>query len=385
MRPVLARKLEGFGTTIFTEMTRLANEHGAINLAQGFPDFDGPEFAREAAVEAIRAGHGQYARMTGIPEIHRALSAKYRRDWGLDYAADTELTVTSGATEAIFAAIQGVCDAGDEVVLFEPYYDSYKASVAMAGAVPRVVTLHAPDWTFDPRELEAAFTDRTRALLLNTPHNPTGRVFSRAELETLAALCRRRDALCITDEVYEHLVYDGSHVPMATLPGMRERTITISSFGKTFSLTGWKIGWAAAPPDLTAAVRAAHQFVTFATATPLQHGAAAALTAGPEYYAGLLAGYAERRDYLSRELARIGFALRPPQGTYFVCADFRRFGFDDDRAFVRHMIERIGVAAIPPSVFYDHPEEGRRYVRFAFCKKRETLEAAVGRLEALCD
>jgi N-succinyldiaminopimelate aminotransferase len=383
MRPALSRKLDGFGTTIFTEMTRLANEHGAINLAQGFPDFDGPEFAREAAVAAIRAGHGQYARMTGIPEIHRALSAKYRRDWDLDYAPDTELTVTSGATEAIFSAIQGVCDAGDEVVLFEPYYDSYKASVAMAGAVPRVVTLHAPDWTFDPRELEAAFTEKTRALLLNTPHNPTGKVFSRDELETLAALCRLRDALCITDEVYEHLVYEGRHVPMATLPGMRERTITISSFGKTFSLTGWKIGWAAAPPELTAAVRAAHQFVTFATATPLQHGAAFALAAGPEYYAELLADYLERRTYLSRELARIGFALRPPQGTYFVCADFRRFGFDDDRAFVRHMIEEIGVAAIPPSVFYDHAERGRHYVRFAFCKKRSTLEAAVARLETL--
>src|SRR5262245_15445825 len=385
MRPALSRKLDGFGTTIFTEMTRLANEHGAINLSQGFPDFDGPEFAREAAVAAIRAGHGQYARMNGIPEIHRALSAKYRRDWDLDYAPDTELCVTSGATEAIFSAIQGICDAGDEVVLFEPYYDSYKASVAMAGAIPRIVTLRAPDWTFDPRELEAAFSDRTRALLLNTPHNPTGKVFSTAELETLAALCRHHDALCITDEVYEHLVYEGRHGPMATLPGMRERTITISSFGKTFSLTGWKIGWAAAPPELTAAVRSAHQFVTFATATPLQHGAAVALQAGPEYYAGLLAGYTARRDYLSRELARLGFALRPPQGTYFICADFRGFGFDDDRAFVRHMIEKAGVAAIPPSVFYDHPEEGRRYVRFAFCKKRETLEAAVARLEKLCD
>ena len=296
MRPALSRKLDGFGTTIFTEMTRLANEHGAINLSQGFPDFDGPEFAREAAVAAIRAGFGQYARMTGSPEIHRALSAKYRRDWGLEYAPDTELTVTSGATEAIFSAIQGVCDAGDEVVLFEPYYDSYKASVAMAGAVPRVVTLHAPDWTFDARELEAAFSPKTRVLLLNTPHNPTGKVFSRDELETLAGLCRRAGALCITDEVYEHLVYEGRHVPMATLPGMRERTITISSFGKTFSLTGWKIGWAAAPPDLTAAVRAAHQFVTFATATPLQHGAASALAAGPEYYAALIADYTARRD-----------------------------------------------------------------------------------------
>ncbi len=384
MRPALASRLSDFGTTIFTEMTRLAIEHRAINLAQGFPDFDGPEFAKEAAIAAIRAGHGQYARMSGAPEIHRALSAKYRRDWGLDYAADAEITVTSGATEAIFAAIQGICDPGDEVVLFEPYYDSYKASVRMAGAVPRIATLRAPDWAFDAEEVRRAFGKKTRALLLNTPHNPTGKVFSREELELLAALCREHDAICVTDEVYEHLVYEGSHLPMAALPGMRERTITISSFGKTFSLTGWKIGWAAAPPELTAAVRAAHQFITFATATPLQHGAAAALGVGPEYYAGLLADYRGKRDYLVRELSRIGFAVTAPAGTYFACADFRPFGFDDDRAFVRHLIETIGVAAIPPSVFYDHPEHGRSYVRFAFCKKPETLERAVKRLEKLC-
>ncbi|MEX0879716.1 MAG: methionine aminotransferase [Thermoanaerobaculia bacterium] len=384
MRPALASRLSDFGTTIFTEMTRLAIEHRAINLAQGFPDFDGPEFVKEAAIAAIRAGHGQYARMSGAPEIHRALSAKYRRDWGLDYAADAEITVTSGATEAIFAAIQGICDPGDEVVLFEPYYDSYKASVRMAGAVPRIATLRAPDWAFDPEKLRRAFGKKTRALLLNTPHNPTGKVFTREELEFLGALCREHDAICVTDEVYEHLVYDGEHVPMAALPGMRERTITISSFGKTFSLTGWKIGWAAAPPELTAAVRAAHQFITFATATPLQHGAAAALEAGPEYYAGLLADYRGKRDYLVRELARIGFAVFPPAGTYFACAGFRAFGFDDDRAFVRHLIEKVGVAAIPPSVFYDHPEHGRSYVRFAFCKKQETLERAVKRLEKLC-
>jgi N-succinyldiaminopimelate aminotransferase len=384
MRPALGSRLSGFGTTIFTEMTRLAIEHRAINLAQGFPDFDGPEFAKEAAVAAIRAGHGQYARMTGVPEIHRALSMKYRRDWGLDYAPDTEITVTSGATEAIFAAIQGICDPGDEVVLFEPYYDSYKPSVRMAGAVPRIATLRAPDWRFDRDEVRAAFGARTRALLVNTPHNPTGKVFSPEELEFLGALCREHGALCITDEVYEHLVYEGRHFPMASLPGMRERTITISSFGKTFSLTGWKIGWAAAPPELSAAVRAAHQFITFSTATPLQHGAAVALDAGPEYYAELLAGYREKRDYLVRELTRIGFEVEAPAGTYFVCAGFRAFGFDDDRAFVRHLIEKVGVAAIPPSVFYDNAERGRSYVRFAFCKKRETLEAAVERLEKLC-
>jgi N-succinyldiaminopimelate aminotransferase len=375
MRPALSSRLAGFGTTIFTEMTRLANEHGAINLSQGFPDFDGPGFVKEAAIAAIRAGHGQYARMTGLPEVHRALAAKYRRDRGLEFAPDAEIVVTSGATEAIFAAIQGVCDPGDEVVLFEPYYDSYKASVRMAGAVPRVVTLRAPDWAFDPAELAAAFNPKTRAILVNTPHNPTGKVFSAGELGAIADLCRDRGVLCITDEVYEHLVYEGRHVPMASLPGMRERTITISSFGKTFSLTGWKIGWACAAPELAAAVRSAHQF---------QHGAAVALASGPEYYADLLAGYRERRDYLVAELSRIGFLVRPPQGTYFVCADFRAFGFEDDQAFARHLVEFAGVAAIPPSVFYDHAEHGRSYVRFAFCKKRETLEAAVERMNRLC-
>jgi len=383
VRPALSRKLEGFGTTIFTEMTRLANERGAVNLAQGFPDFDGPEFVKDAAIAAIRAGRGQYARMSGIPEVHAALSAKYRRDYGLEYASETELTVTSGATEAIFAAIQGVCGEGDEVVVFEPYYDSYRPSIAMAGAAARVVTLCAPDWSFDREKLRAAVTGRARALLLNTPHNPTGKVFSREELEFLASICRERDLVCITDEVYEHLVYEGEHVPMATLPGMRERTITISSFGKTFSLTGWKIGWAAAPPELTAAVRAAHQFITFATATPLQHGAAAALSAGPDYYRALAADYRAKRDYLVEELARIGFSVRTPAGTYFVCADFTAFGFEKDVDFCRFLLEEIGVAAIPPSFFYDDRERARRYARFAFCKKRQTLEAAVERLAKL--
>ncbi len=383
MRSLPARRLAGFGTTIFTEMTRLAVEHGAINLAQGFPDFDGPDFVKEAAVAAIRAGRGQYARMTGIPEIHEALAAKYRRDYGLEYRAGDEITVTSGATEAIFATIQALCDPEDEVVLFEPYYDSYKASVMMAGAVPRFVRLEAPDWGFDFGAVERAVNGRTRAILVNTPHNPTGKVFSADELERIARLCVERDLVCITDEVYEHMVYEGKHIPMAALPGMRDRTITISSFGKTFSLTGWKIGWTMASPALSAAVRAAHQFITFATATPLQHGAACALAAGPEYYEGLLAGYRARRDYLVAELTRIGFGVRPPAGTYYVCADFRPFGFDDDVAFCRHLIERVGVAAIPPSAFYDKPAQGLGYVRFAFCKERRTLEAAVERLSAL--
>ncbi|HSS45166.1 MAG TPA: methionine aminotransferase [Thermoanaerobaculia bacterium] len=384
MRTALARRLEGFGTTIFTEMTRRASERGAVNLAQGFPDFDGPDFVKEAAIAAIRAGHGQYARMSGIPGLHEALSAKYRRDYGLDYATGSEITVTSGATEAIFAAVQGICDPGDEVILFEPYYDSYKASVRMAGATPRIVTLHAPDWLFEEKALQEAVTSRTRALLLNTPHNPTGKVFSQDELGVIARLCLERDLLCISDEVHEHIVYEGRHIPIARLPGMRERTITISSLGKTFSLTGWKIGWAAAPEPLTEAVRAAHQFITFATATPLQHAAAVALAAPPDYYQSLVVSYRERRDYLVGELGRIGFGVKPPAGTYFVCADFRPFGFDDDVGFCRYLIEEIGVAAIPPSAFYDNVEHGKSYARFAFCKRMETLRDAVARLEKLC-
>jgi N-succinyldiaminopimelate aminotransferase len=384
MRPAISRKLAPFGTTIFTEMTRLAQQHDAVNLAQGFPDFDGPEFAKDAAIQAIREGHGQYARMSGTPELARVLSAKYRRDYALDYDPDSEITVTSGATEAIFSALQGVCEPGDAVVLFEPYYDCYRAAVAMAGAVPRFVTLDAPDWSFDVEELRRA-AQGARVILVNSPHNPTGKVFSGGDLEAIAEICREEDALCLTDEVYEHIVYDGHHVPMATLPGMRERTITISSFGKTFSLTGWKIGWAAAPAPLSAAVRAAHQFVTFATATPLQHGAAVALSTGSEYYRLLRDSYQGKRDYLVRELAAIGFRVSSPAGTYYVCADFRPLGFDDDVAFCRRLIEQIGVAAIPPSVFYEHPERGKTYVRFAFCKKDSTLETAVARLRRLCE
>lgn len=377
-------RLAPFGTTIFTEMTRLAVERGAINLAQGFPDFDGPDFVKEAAVAAIRAGHGQYARTSGLIELVRALAEKYSRDYGLEYAPETEITVTSGATEAIFASIAGLCEDGDEVVLFEPYYDSYKASVCMSGARARVVTLHAPDWRFDPGELRRAFTPRTRLLLLNSPHNPTGKVFTRAELELIAACCIDNDVVCLTDEVYEHLVYEGEHLPMAAVSGMRDRTVTISSFGKTFSLTGWKIGWVAAPAELSAAVRAAHQFITFATATPLQHAAVRALAAGPDYFEKLRESYRQKRDFLCSELHRLGFDVRPPQGTYFVCAGFGRFGFDGDAEFARHLIERAGVAVIPPGSFYDTPGGGKSYVRFAFCKKDETLRAAVARLEAWC-
>lgn len=382
MRPPLSRKLAGFGTTIFTEMTRLANEHGAVNLAQGFPDFDGPQFVKDAAVAAIRAGHGQYARMSGLPNLHAALANKYRRQWGLDYRADEEFTVTAGATEAIFATVQALCDVGDEVILFEPWYDSYRASVCMAGATPRAVTLKPPHWRFDADALRRAFSARTRLLLLNSPHNPTGKVYTREELRVISDLCIEHDVICVADEVYEHMVYEGHHIPIATLPGMRERTVTISSLGKTFSLTGWKIGWAAAPPPLTAAIRTAHQFVTFAVATPLQHAAATALAAGPDYYEDLLGSYRRKRDYLVGELQRIGFDVRAPAGTYFVMAGFRQFSFEDDVTFCRHLIS-LGVAAIPPSAFCENPQATKNYVRFAFCKRDETLQAGVARLERL--
>lgn len=381
--PAMRAALLPFGTTIFSEMTRRATERGAINLAQGFPDFDGPDLAKDAAVAAIRAGHGQYARMSGLPELHAALSRRYRSLYGLDYAEGAELTVTSGATEAIAATILGLTEPGDEVVLFEPYYDSYRASVALAGAVPRFVALEPPGWSFNVEALEAAIGSRTRLLVLNSPHNPTGKVFTRDELLAIAALCRARDLVIVADEVYERLVFDGTHVPIATLPGMRDRTVTISSFGKTYSLTGWKIGWAAASPPLTAAVRAAHQFLTFATATPLQHAAAAALDGGEAYVEALVATYRARRDRLVGALRETGFVVEPPAGTYFIAAGFGPLGWDDDVAFCDHLLDEVGVAAIPPSVFCERKELGRSWVRFAFCKREATLDAAIERLSRL--
>jgi N-succinyldiaminopimelate aminotransferase len=323
-----------------------------------------------------------------VPELARAISRHQERFWGLSYAPE-EVTVYAGATEAIFASLQALCDPGDEVVLFEPFYDSYLASVTMAGGIPRVVTLRdrpgegEDGFAFDPAELEAAVGPRTRAILLNTPHNPTGKVFSRAELLQVAALAREHDLLVLSDEVYEHLVYEGEHVPAASLPGMRERTVTISSAGKTFSVTGWKIGWTCAPPELTRALQAAHQFITFCNGTPFQHAVAEALAAGDDYYDGLLDAYRARRDRLCGGLEEVGFGVRRPGGTYFVMADIRPLGFDDDVDFCRALPERVGVAAIPPTSFYSHREEGRHLVRFAFCKTDAVLDEAVRRLRGL--
>jgi len=379
-------KLRPFGTTIFSEMTALAQQHGAINLAQGFPDFEGPAELVAAAQQALSEGHNQYARSQGHPELVAALAKKYRDRHGLAFDALKEVVVFAGATEGIACALLGLLEPGDEVVGFEPYYDSYPVAIALAGAVARWCPLRFPGFALDAAALERCFTSRTRVLLLNTPHNPTGKVFTRDELAVIAELCRKRDVVVVADEVYEHLTYDGAvHLPIATLPGMHERTLTLSSGGKTYSMTGWKIGWGVGPAPLVAAAQAAQQYVTFAIATPLQVAMARAIVRlGDAYFAQLQREYAERRTFLLDVLRRAGFAPAAPQGAYFVLADFtarfppERHG--DDRALARALVVAPGVAAIPPSVFYAGCDDGRRLLRFAFCKKMETLRAAAERL-----
>lgn len=382
----IADRLAPFGTTIFAEMTALAQRHDAINLGQGFPDFDGPDLIKRAAAEAVAAGHNQYAPLPGVPALREAIAADWRSKAGAGVDPDACVTVTAGCTEAICATLLGLINPGDEVVCFEPFYDSYPAALAMAGATPRWVTLHAPDFTFDEDELRAAFGPRTRAILVNTPHNPTGRVLSRDELSVIADLCAQHGAIAITDEVYDRITFDAEHIPLATLPGMAERTVTLNSLGKTFSLTGWKIGWAIAPPELTRGVRAAHQFLTFAVATPLQHAAAAALGLPDAYFETLRNDYRARRDLLCAALRDLGLDVAPPQGTYFVMADHTPLGLaPDDVGFCKALVERAKVAAIPPSFFYAESgkAEGRRLVRLAFCKRLETLQEACQRLRTL--
>ncbi|TVQ61757.1 MAG: aminotransferase class I/II-fold pyridoxal phosphate-dependent enzyme [Phycisphaerales bacterium] len=386
---MVSARLRPFGTTIFAEMTRLAIEHKAVNLSQGFPDFDGPAFVRDAAGAAIASGKNQYARPYGEVPLVEAIADWHERGTGLRVDPLAEVTVTSGCTEAIAACMLGLIDPGDEVVLLEPYYDCYRACVAMAGGVAKFVPLRTPTeaggvFTLDRAELRASFGPRTKAVLLNTPHNPTGKVLTREELGWIGECAIEHDAIVISDEVYEKLVFeaDHPHVSIATLPGMRERTIVCSSIGKTFSLTGWKVGWAIAPERLTAGVRAAHQFLTFATATPLQHGAAEALRRADEYVPGLVAELRESRDMLAEALASLGFGVTRPEGAYFIMVDHSAFGDGDDVAFCKRLIERAGVAAIPPSAFYNEKSLGRSLVRFAFCKKRATLEEAVRRLRA---
>ncbi len=384
MRPPLTQRLEGFGTTIFAEMSALAVRTGAINLGQGFPDTDGPEEIREAAVQAMRDGANQYPPGPGIPELRRAIADHQQRFRGIELDPDGEVLVTTGATEGIAAALLALCEPGDEVVTFEPYYDSYAACIAMTGATRRVVTLRPPDYAIDPDELAAAFTGGTRLVLLNSPHNPTGKVFTRAELELVAHHCRERDVLAVTDEVYEHLVFDGrEHVPLATLPGMAERTVSLSSAGKTFSFTGWKVGWATGPQPLVGAVQTAKQFLTFVSGAPFQPAVAQALNLPDAYFAAFANDLQAKRDRLCAGLRAAGLRVFEPAGTYFVTADIRPFGETDGMAFCRSLPERCGVVAVPNVVFYDDKETGRPLIRFAFCKRDAVIDEAAARLARL--
>ncbi len=378
---MLAEKWRPFGETIFTTMTRLAHECGAIDLSQGYPNFDGPAWIRKAAAEAMERGKNQYAPGIGIPELREAVARSTQEEWNLAYDPDDEVTVFCGATEAIFASMQGLVAQGDEVLAFAPTYDVYAPAVMAAGGRLRAAPLAFPEYKVDMDFLESLVTEKTRIFILNTPHNPTGKVFKPEELEAVASFCRRHDLIVVTDEVYEQITLDGiRHVPIASLPGMRGRTVRISSLGKTFSLTGWKIGYAMAPPPLTEAVRMPHQFITFATATPLQYGAAAALGRGREYYLGLRDEYQERLDTLFPTLVKVGLKPSRPQGTYFILCDHSRFGFGDDVEFCRFLAGEIGVAAIPPSFFYEDRCMGKELVRFCFCKSLETLREASERL-----
>ncbi|GHE10577.1 aminotransferase [Streptomyces alanosinicus] len=386
-RPHLNRRLAEFGTTIFAEMSALAVATGSINLGQGFPDTDGPQEIREAAVRALREGRGnQYPPGPGIPELRTAIAAHQLRRYGLDCDPDTEVLVTAGATEAIAASLLALVEPGDEVVALEPYYDSYAASIAMAGGTRVPVTLrpHEGSFRLDLDELRAAVTGRTRLLLINTPHNPTGTVLTRAELTAIAELAVERDLLVVTDEVYEHLVFgDAEHVPLASFPGMRERTVTIGSAGKTFSFTGWKVGWVTAVPELVSAVRAVKQFLTYVSAGPFQYAVAEALALPDSYFEEFRRSMLARRDILAKGLTEAGFTVFRPAGTYFITTDIRPLGEKDGFAFCRALPERAGVVAIPNAVFYDDREAGAPFVRFAFCKREEVLREAAERLRAL--
>ncbi|GAA1560083.1 pyridoxal phosphate-dependent aminotransferase [Streptomyces globosus] len=385
-RPLLNRRLASFGTTIFAEMSALAARTGSINLGQGFPDTDGPAQIAEAASRAVLTGLGnQYPPGPGVPELRAAVARHQERFYGLSWDPDAEVLVTAGATEAIAASLLALLEPGDEVVALEPYYDSYAACIAMAGATRVPVTLrpHGGAFALDLDELRAAVTPRTRLLLLNSPHNPTGTVLGPAELAAVAELAVERDLLVVTDEVYEHLVFEGVHTPLASLPGMRERTVTISSAGKTFSFTGWKVGWVTAVPELVAAVRSAKQFLTFVSSGPFQYAIAEALDLPDSYYADFRADLAAKRDLLADGLAAAGLEVFRPQGTYFITTDITPLGEKDGLAFCRSLPERCGVVAIPNQVFYDDRTAGATHVRWAFCKRKDVLDEAVTRLKRL--
>ncbi|MBI5948949.1 MAG: aminotransferase class I/II-fold pyridoxal phosphate-dependent enzyme [Chloroflexi bacterium] len=384
-RSHVAARTSVFTESVIREMTRLAMLHGAMNLAQGYPDFPAPDFIKRAAVEAINADINQYAITWGSPRLRRAIADKTKRFYGLDFDPDREITVTCGATEAMMAVLLAVVEPGDEVIVFEPFYENYVPDAAMSGAKLVFVTLKGAGFRFDPAELRAAFSSKTRAIIVNTPNNPSGKVFTRDELTQVAALCQEFDCLAITDEIYEHILYDGrQHIPMATLPGMYDRTVTISGLSKTFSVTGWRLGYVLAPPVLSEPIRKVHDFLTVGAPAPLQEAGAVAIEQSDSYYPGLRKMYQEKRAQLLTALRESGFGCHVPEGAYYIMADFTALGFEgDDAAFARHLIEKVGVAPVPGSSFYRSKEAGSHFVRFTFSKSQETLAEAAKRLAGM--
>jgi len=380
----ISAKAESFTESVIREMNRLAVEAGAVSLAQGFPDFPAPRELKEAAAAALFADVNQYAITWGAKPLREAIAAKTAR-WhpGWTPSPDTDITVVCGATEGMIASMLGLIDQGDEIVIFEPFYENYGPDAILSGAVPRYVTLHEPDWSIDPDELRAAVGPKTRAIVVNSPHNPTGKVFRRDELELIASICIEHDLLAFTDDIYEHIVYNGSHIPLATIPGMADRTVSINSMSKTYSVTGWRVGWVIAAPDLSVGVRRALDFLTVGAAAPLQEAATVAMAMPDRYYEALVAGYRERRDTLLPALAEAGFRLHEPEGAYYVMTDIAGLTSDDDVTFARRLIHDPGVAAVPGSSFFSRPELGRTKLRFAFPKRLETLRAASERLAKL--
>jgi len=383
-KQIISHKAEQFTESVIREMTRQAHLYGAINLSQGFPDFPAPEELKLAACDAIMADINQYAITWGAKNFRDAIAEKSSWYLGMEVDPEREITVTCGSTEAMLASLMAIVNPGDEVIVFEPFYENYGPDAILSGATPRYVTLHAPDWSFDTDELQSAFNDNTKAIIINTPNNPTGKVFSRSELEEIAALCHRWNVIAITDEIYEHILFnDKKHIAMATLDGMRDRTITINGLSKTYSVTGWRVGYTIAPPEITLAIRKVHDFLTVGAAAPLQEAGARALRLPRSYYDQLQADYSTRRDRILPVLKEAGFKCFDPDGAYYVMTDITAFGYVDDVEFARFLVKEIGVAVVPGSSFYHEPQLGRAQVRFTFCKRDETLRAAEERLQKL--
>jgi aminotransferase len=379
-----SKKATQFTESVIREMTRLNEMYGGVNLSQGFPDFPAPAAVKEAACAAINADVNQYAVTWGARPLREAVAREFTRRYGLPIVADEQVTVCCGSTEAMMSTMLAIIDPGDEVVIFEPFYENYGPDAILSGATTKYVTLHEPDWTFDPDELAAAFNDKTKAIIINTPNNPTGKVFTRAELDTIAALCRKWDVIAISDEIYEHIIYDGHrHIPMATIEGMADRTVTINGLSKTYSVTGWRVGWTISPPSLTGAIRKVHDFLTVGAPAPLQEAGAVALELADDYYVKLAENYRQRRDVLLDVLERHHFTVYKPNGAYYIMTDISVFGFDDDVEFARYLVKDIGVAAVPGSSFYKNAAKGRTKLRFCFCKRDETLAEADVRLARL--